>query len=425
MQTTHRVMRRRNFLQIGSAGVLLTLPRVLRAEAAGSEAPSNAKNVILIWLGGGPATIDMWDPKPDAPEYIRGEFATIGTTVPDVRICEHLPKTAQLLNRCTLVRSIRHSIPAHEPGSRYMLTGHLPSAATEYPALGSIAASRLDHRAAVPAYVAFNNPTVAGPGYLGSARSPFQLEENIRSLPSGVSLGENVDVSAFTARVGLRRAFDRRFDALNRDLVVSGLDTFHQQAVDVLQKDSIRRALDTEQEPQKVQEAYGQRSPLGRNALRACRLIEAGARFVTIGTTGWDTHSNNFALLRTSLLPQLDLAFSALVTELEERGLLASTIVYCCGEFGRTPQVNGTAGRDHWSRAMSALLAGGGLHAGLVYGQTDAEGGEPVLDECSPADLSATLLHRLGIDPQSTLTTPGGREMPILRDGRVLRSLLV
>ncbi len=413
---------RRNFLRLGSAGALLTLSGVLRAESTSAD-ERTGKNVILIWLGGGPSTIDMWDPKPEAPDYIRGEFASIATSIPGVQFSEHLPKMAAILDRCTLVRSVQHSIPAHEPGSRYMLTGHLPSAATEYPALGSVAAQLLPPRAALPAYVAFNPPTEAGAGYLGSARRPFSLAEEMRELPSGISLGDNVDPAEFAARVTLRRAFDKRFDALQRDLVVSGLDTFQQQAIDVLQKDSIRRALNIDQEPPEVLARYGQRSPLGRNALRACRLVEAGARFVTVGTSGWDTHSNNFGELRTSLLPQLDQAFAALVGELDERGLLASTVVYCCGEFGRTPQINGTAGRDHWARAMSALLAGGGFHAGLVYGATDPHGGEPIEGTCSPADLTATVMQCLGIDPQSLITTPSGREMPILRQGRVLTEL--
>ncbi len=417
---------RRSFLQLGAAGLLgLALPRVLRAEATGKQpTPDAANNLILIWLGGGPSTIDMWDPKPDAPDNIRGEFATISTAMPEVRISEHLPKMAKTLDRCTLIRSLKHSIPAHGPGSQYVLTGHLPSTATEYPSLGSIAARMLPSRAAIPPFVAFNNPSAGGSGYLGSAWDPFEVNDDSGRLPSGVSLGDNVDEAAFSARVRLRNQFDKRFDKLNHDPVASSLDVFQQQAVDVLRKDSIRRALDVENETEEVRGGYGSRSPLGRNALRACRLIEAGARFVTVGTTGWDTHANNFVQLQNNLLPQLDQALSALVADLEARSLLSSTIVCCCGEFGRTPTINDNAGRDHWSRAMSVLLAGGGFKSGYLHGATDKQGGEPIEDACTPADLAATILQRLGIAPTSKVKTLAGREMPISADGHVIEQLV-
>jgi uncharacterized protein (DUF1501 family) len=180
--------------------------------------------------------------------------------------------------------------------------------------------------------------------------------------------------------------------------------------------------LDLENETPELRKQFG-RSAYGQNALRACRLIEAGARFVTVGTTGWDTHVDNFATLRNNLLPQLDQALASLVTSLDERGLLDSTIVCCGGEFGRTPNVNGTAGRDHWSRAMSVFLAGGGFKPGYVHGATDKLGGEPIDGKCTPADLSATILNQLGIDPTAKLTAPSGREMPVIRNGQVIKEL--
>lgn len=417
---------RRSFLRIGTASLMgLTLPRLLRAESNSTPTGSGlAKNVILIWLDGGPSTIDMWDPKPEAIEGIRGEFATIATSVPGVQICEHLPKVAQVLDRCTLLRSVTHGIPAHGPGAQYVLTGRLPAAATEYPSLGSVTAYSLRSESAVPAYVAFRNPNAGKAGHLGSAWNPFELDEEVGALPSGVSLGDDADREAFATRVQLRSQFDRRFDRFARDPLADGLNKFQQQAVDVLHKDLIRKALDVEQEPQERRESFGLRSPLGRNCLRACRLIEAGARFVTVGTTGWDTHANNFRELRNRLLPQLDRAIAALIAELESRGLLSTTIVCCCGEFGRTPNINDNAGRDHWSRAMSVLLAGGGFKAGYVHGATDSHGGEPIDGGCSPADLAATILQRLGIAPTSILKSSSGREMPIVPGGREIAAVL-
>lgn len=422
---THMLQHRRGFLQLGAAGFFgLTLPRLLAAETNSSSAPvARAKNMILIWLDGGPATIDMWDPKPDAPDYIRGEFSTIATAVPDLRIGEHLPKMAAVMDRCTLVRSFHHTIPDHGPGSQYVLTGQLPSAATEYPSLGSITARLLPSTTGIPTYIAFQNPVAGGAGYLGSACNPFELSDSGSQLPPGLSLGDKADRSAFTSHVQLRRRLDRRFDAFNHDPVAHGLDAYHRQAVDVLQQDSVRLALNLESVPQDVRDRFGSRSTLGATMLRVCRLIEAGARFVTVSMSGWDTHANNFAQLRNTLLPQLDQALSALVTHMESSGLLSSTIVCCCGEFARTPEVNGNAGRDHWSRAASVLLAGGGFKAGHVHGATDTKGLAPIEGSCTPGDLTATLLHQLGIPITTKLAAPSGREFAIIRDGRVIQEL--
>jgi hypothetical protein len=216
---------------------------------------------------------------------------------------------------------------------------------------------------------------------------------------------------------------DRRFDRHGYDAVAAGLGRFQGSAVQILQEDSIRQALDLEKEPVELRDRYGTRSLFGRNVLKARRLVEAGVRFVTVGLTGWDTHANNFVQLRGTLLPQLDLALSTLLWDLDERGMLESTIVCCCGEFGRTPTVNGAGGRDHWSRAFSVLLAGGGFRPGLVYGATDNHGGEPIADACTPADLFATLLAALGIDHQAVVTTPSGRPMQLVKNARVLQNI--
>lgn len=423
MQRKRSTPSRRSFLQVG--GLLgLTLPKLLRAEAATPSAKNHrpAKNMIMIWLDGGPSTVDMWDLKPNAPESIRGEFAAISTSVAGLPICEHLPGMAKVMHKCTIIRSLKHNIPAHGPGSQYVMTGHLPSAVTEYPSLGSVTARMRESAGGIPPYVTFGNPPYRGAGYLGSAWNAFELGADARTLPDGVSLGAEADMVAFERRIKLRNVFDHRFDDRKADRIAQGLGAFQQQAVDVLRRDSIRRAIDIETTDDTQRELYGA-TTIGLNAIRARRLVESGVRFVTIGMSGWDTHVNNFTTLRNNLLPQLDKALAGLIFDLDRRGMLDDTIVCCCGEFGRTPQVNETAGRDHWSSAMSLLLAGGGIREGFVHGATDKWGMTVTDNPMNPADLAATLLWRLGIDPTTVTRTPSGRTMPIVRDGTIVADL--
>ena len=330
--------------------------------------------MIQIWLAGGPATIDMWDLKPDAPEGIRGEFRPTPTSAPGVTICEHLPGIAKLMNRCTLVRSLCHSISAHGPGTTYMATGNRPGPALEYPATGCLAARLLSPRKGVPPYVTFaalrDGISGTGAGYLGPAFGPFEVEGDPArgALQSrGASLPEGFAPRELEAREALRDRFDRGLRGLDSAEVMAGLDRFHRQAAEILLSDRVRAALDLSRESAALRDDYG-RTTLGQGALAARRLIEAGARFVSLGFGGWDTHGNNFRVLRDRLLPPLDKAISALVRDLESRGLLDETVVICAGEFGRTPRVNTTAGRDHWARSMAVLLAGGGFPGGAVYG---------------------------------------------------------
>jgi hypothetical protein len=424
---------RRDFLQVGAAGLLgLGLADLLRLEArsAPGKPKPKAQSVVLLWLGGGPATIDMWDPKPNAPENIRGEFKVIGTRVAGVHICEHLPKAAEIMQHCVLVRSLSHNIPAHGPGTVYMATGHPPTAALEHPSLGSLAAKLLPAPVGVPAYVLFGAARASGfpaeAGFLGRAYNPFQIEgEPGRGQlhVEGIALPDGFTVDQLADRTRLRNRFDARFKALDQSDLPASLDRFQQQALDILRSDKTRQAFAVEREKDSVRAAYGQ-SPFGQSVLAARRLVEAGARFITVGLGGWDTHAGNFRTLRNQLLPQLDRALSALVSDLETRGLLEQTIVYCAGEFGRTPQINGAGGRDHWARSMAVLLAGGGLRRGYVHGSTDAYGEAPTQEPCGPADLSATIFHALGFEPTREMETPSGRPVPLFREGKVIEGLL-
>lgn len=418
---------RRDFLSMGAAGLLgFGLADVLRAESRTTKPAKAAKSVIFIWLAGGPATIDMWDLKPGAPENIRGEFKPMATSQPGMEICEYMPGLAKMMNRCCLVRSLSHNIAAHGPGTVYVTTGNRPSPALEYPTLGSLVAKLLPAPAGIPPFISFAGVPAGNAGFLGAAFNPFEVQNSSgRGAPQlkGISLPEGFTVDQLNRREQLRNQFDASFKALDQADLPASLDKFHQQALDILRSDKARRAFDLTSEPAKVREAYGE-SPFGGSMLTARRLIEAGVRFVTLGLGGWDTHAGNFRTLRGQLLPQLDRPLAALVEDLDARGLLDSTIVYCGGEFGRTPRVNSTAGRDHWARTISVLLAGGGFPQGYVHGSTDEHGWEPRTNPCSPDDLAATLVHRLGLRSDQQVTTTSGRPVPLFREGNAIEQLM-
>ncbi len=380
-----------------------------------------------MWLGGGPATIDMWDLKPDAPEEYRGEFKPIDTAVSGVRICEHLPKIAAEMKRCALVRSLHHSITDHGAGAAYLATGHPPAAALKHPALGAIAAKLLSAENGVPPSIALDGAAgfPGGAGFLGATCDPFTAEVGGRGAGrvESVSLPAGFTAEQFADRTRLRGALDTKFRALNQADLPAALDGFQQQAVDILGSDRVRKAFDLSSEKEAVRERYGS-TAFGRCALTARRLIEAGARCVTVGLNGWDTHGGNFRTLRQQLLPELDRVLAALVSDLGDRGRLDRTVVYCAGEFGRTPRINGNAGRDHWARSMAVFLAGGGVKGGTVHGSTDAHGLTPATDACSPGDVSATVMSLLGVEPTREVRTPSGRPIQLFRDGKVIDALV-
>jgi hypothetical protein len=437
-------VRRRDFLAVGTAGVLgLTLPELLRREARGATVGTKpagrgqAKGVIMLWLAGGPATIDMWDLKPDAPEGIRGEFKPIATKLPGAMISEHLPKVASVLDKAILVRSLAHTIPSHAPATTFMTTGNKPTPALQFPSMGSVAAKLLTVPKGVPPYVTFgeqrNSAGLAG--YLGTSYNPFIIEGsnagkrkdeaaggNLRvrgiSLPNGFTLHE------LDNRDKLLQSFDQGLRAIDgSDDLVGGLDTFHQQALDILRSDRTKKAFDLASEPASLRESYGTDN-FGQGVLAARRLIEAGVRFATVSVGGWDTHQKTFELHKKERQPLIDKAISTLLTDLDQRGMLDDTIVLVAGEFGRTPKINKNVGRDHWARSMAVLVAGGGLKRGYVHGSTDAQGMAPSTEPVTPDDLSATIVSRLGIDPTLEMATPTGRKVQLYREGRVIEKLL-
>jgi len=443
-QTDCEGVHRRDFLKIGATGLMgLSLPQLLKMEqtarAAGTTA--KAKSVIMVWLAGGPATIDMWDLKPEAPEGIRGEFKPINTKADGIQISEHLPKMASVMDRATIVRSLHHTIPSHLPGTIFMTTGNKPTPALQYPSLGSLAMKLLPAAAGVPPYVTFNelrNGTAGGAGYLGTAYNPFIVEgaaggkggkDGKEAAPAnlrvrGITLPNGFTLDELDNRDKLLQGFDMRFQALDQSAdLTEGLDSFHKQALEILRSDKTRKAFDLGQEPTGLRERYG-KDGFGQGVLAARRLVEAGVRVASISLGGWDTHQKTFEAHSKRLLPQLDQTLSALIEDLSNRGMLDSTIVYCAGEFGRTPKINKNVGRDHWARSMAVVLAGGGFKKGYVHGTTDAQGMAPALEPVTPDDVASTIFHTLGLDPHQEMQTPTGRPVQLFREGRVIEKLL-
>jgi hypothetical protein len=437
---------RRDFLRFGTAGLFgLSLPQLLRLEAradarratgaAGGPPKRRADAVIQVWLGGGPASIDIWDLKPNAPAEIRGEFKPMATVADGVQVSEHLPLMAKSVDKVSVVRSLFHTIPSHGPATTFMNSGNKPTPAVQYPWLGALSARLLPAEKGVPPYVSFGSRQGSNEaGFLGTAYNPFPVEgagngKGGKGDPGGfrvrgIQLPPGFSLDDLAHRDKLMRDFDSTFRSVDTSAdLVDGLDVFHKEALDILRSDRTKRAFDLAREPQSVREHYGT-SPFGQGVLAARRMVEAGVRFVTVSLGGWDTHQKNFEALSKRLLPQLDQTLSALIEDLHGRGMLDRTVVYCAGEFGRTPKINKNAGRDHWARSMAVVLAGGGFKSGYVHGTTDAQGMAPATDPCTPDDLAATLFNQLGLDPHQELTTPTGRPIQLFREGRVVDKLL-
>ena len=422
---------RRDVLRIGAIPLLgVSLPKLLAAADTRDHHAVRppAKNIILVWLDGGPSTIDMWDLKPDAKSTIRGEFSEIPTTADGISIGEHLPRMARQMHHCTLVRSLTHTVSEHTQGAEHVLTGNPIRPALKYPSIGAIVASQSssDASQSVPAYMDLTTTGLGGAGYLGASHDPFVVDRfaDLRrtrsadqfTLPDGLTIAD-LDRRR-TVLNSIEEGF-RRFDGTNR---ADEMSAFQQQALNILAAGKTRAALNIFEEERKVVEQYGQTS-LGQSALAARRLVQAGVRFVTIGMGGWDTHAGNFTQLRSNLLPTLDRALAALIEDLDTVGLLEETIVYCAGEFNRTPIINAQGGRDHWARSMSVLIAGGGFKPGFVYGTTDKDGAAPDSFACAPADVNATILNRIGIPRDMKLISPDGRPMAMFHESAVLDKL--
>ena len=414
---------RRDFVRVGAIGTGLGLADFLRAD---QTKPAKATSAIFVYLGGGPSHMDTFDLKPDAPVEVRGDFKPIDTNVPGVRICEHLPKLAKLADTFAIVRGVSHNIAAHELGTEYLNAGNRPIPSLVYPGYGAVASKELAGDKELPHFVAVPT-TPQKAGYLGVRYAPLQTNDvpkpNVPFSVRGITLGNGLTVEQFEKRNNLLDDLDTTFKGAEADSkLIDGMDKFARQAFDMIRSPKAREAFDVSGEKPDVAKPFGD-GRFGMSCLLAMRLIAAGVRFVTVSFTGWDTHANNFKSLQTGLLPQLDTGLSALLAGLRDRGLLDTTTVYVVGEFGRTPKINDKAGRDHWPRAMTALLAGGGIKGGQVIGASDAKGMGPATEGYTPDQLAASFYHTLWIDHRKEYRTATGRPVMIVREGSIIRPL--
>ena len=420
-------LRRRDFLKAGAIGGLgLSLASYLRLAKAGEIAPSKGRSAIYINLTGGPTHLDTFDLKPDAPAEIRGEFKPIKTNVSGMEICELMPKLAKCADKYIILRGVSHSIAAHNLGTDYMNTGNRPLPSLDYPSYGAVVSKELPAAAGLPSFVAIPN-TSQRPGYLGVQYAA--LETNSTPLPGkpfsvrGITLGRGLTISDVEKRQRLLDDLDTTFKGFEQSSnLLEGLDEFSRQAHDIITSPKARAAFDVSQEKPAITERFGSHG-FGQSCLLACRLVEAGVRFATVSFGGWDTHGNNFQILKNGKLAQLDDGLSALFATLAEKGLLESTSVYVTGEFGRTPKINPRAGRDHWPRAMFVLLAGGGMKAGQVIGASDDRAMGPAGEPITPDQVAASFYHSLGIDYTKEYRTPTGRPVMLVRNGGLVKGL--
>lgn len=435
MKCSDHVLSRRNLLTIGAVGGLgLTLTDFFRIKKAQAEQVNfesregTAKSVIYIFLPGGMAQQESFDPKPYSPLEYRGSFASIPTALTGERISQAFPKTAKILDKLTLIRSMTHGEAAHERGVHNMHTGYRPSPALQYPSIGSVVSHELGPRNHLPPYVLVPGQTnpYQGTGYLSTSFSGFSLgadpaakDFKVRDLelPSGVTM------ERFNKRRKLLDVVNGHFREQEESVAIDSLDTFYQRAYSMINSEKARLAFDISKEPKAMRAAYGQ-NQAGQRMLLARRLVEAGVRFVTLTYGGWDHHNkidSNFK----KMAPSLDQAYAALINDLDQRGLLDSTLVCLCSEFGRSPKINQTAGRDHWPKVFSSILAGGGTQRGLVFGKSNAIASEPEDSPVSVADWVKTIYHCIGINAEKELMAPGARPVEIVDGGSVRRELLI
>ena len=433
---------RRDMLCVGGLTALgLGMPDVLRLQklAADEDAPAKAKSCVLIWLDGGPSHLETLDLKPKAPVEVRGPFQPIETAVPGIQISEFMPHTARMMQQVAIIRSMTSPLGEHNFGTHYLMTGYKPTPVLEYPTYGAVLAHLRPRNGVLPAYVSVPDFRVGGSkltgnGYLPVSSRPF----SIGSDPSKPNFRVR-DLSFFpgvtATRIARRREFVGALDRFSR-LVDSSTNTpadpEFEQAYRLITSREAKQAFDLSDEPKSVRQRYGSKT-VGQSCLLARRLIERGVPFVTVNHRGWDTHRDLVTRLKdgytgarvpVGLIPSLDLALTALIDDLQQRRLLDETLIVVMGEFGRTPKLNTAAGRDHWPRVFSVLLAGGGTRGGQVIGSSDAVGESPKDRPVTPADLACTIYSLLGVDSERELQTTDGRPVRINANGKVISEIV-
>ena len=442
-------------LKVGGLGLLgLNMPGLLRAEAK-KKLTARAKSVIFLFQYGGPSHVDMFDRKPDAPEGIRGPLKGIPTSMPGLHVCEGLERVAKIMDKVTLIRSMHHTMKNHNSAGYYALTGHAPSTDDQrlrdslelYPAYGSVVDKLAPVGQDMPSFVSYPHVIADGsitPGqhasFLGKRHDPLLVLQDPNSanfsLPE-LTLPASLTVERLEQRRELQKLIDAQSRMLDYSAAAQGLDAYYEKALAMLNSPKLRKAFDLSAEPDTMREAYG-RTTYGQSCLLARRLVEAGAKFVTvyfssniggqsIESGGWDTHGFNntrmYKIIPKYHLPITDQTLPTLLNDLEDRGLLDSTLVLWMGEFGRTPKINENASRDHWPQCYTTLLAGGGVKRGYIYGASDKSGAFPAENPVRPDDLAATLYYMLGIDPHTEVYGVGNRPL-LIADGKPVLDIL-
>lgn len=454
------MMSRRHLLKVGGMGLLgLSMPRLLAAEAqqkgAANPPRARAKSVIFLYQFGGPSHIDMFDRKPDAPEGIRGPLKSIPTTMPGLTVCEGLPRVAKVMDKVTLIRSMHHTMKNHNSASYYALTGHAPpvddirlrDSLDLYPGYGCVVDRLAPCGSEMPTHVAFPYVIRDGsvtPGqhasFLGKAHDPLLITQDPNAknfrLPE-LSLPANLSFERLEQRRELQKLIDEQSRLLDFSATAQGLDAYYDKALAMLNSERLRKAFDLSAESDELRDRYG-RTTYGQSCLLARRLVEAGTKFVTVyfsgsiggqSTTGggWDTHGFNntrmYPIIEKYHLPLTDQTLPTFLSDLDDRGLLDSTLVVWMGEFGRTPKINTNASRDHWPQCYTVLLAGGGVKRGFIYGASDKDGAYPAENPVRPDDLSATIYHLLGIDSKTEVRGPTNRPL-LISEGKPIMGVL-
>jgi hypothetical protein len=439
---------RRSFIQVGVlGGIGLSLAEFFRASAgsvrsAGDAAPRSegkAKSAIQIILPGGLAHQESWDPKPEAPIEYRGPLGVVKTKIPGVVFSENLAKTAQVADKITVVRSITGRIPDHAQATYHMFTGYLPTPAILHPCMGAVVSHEFGPKNNLPPFVGVPNvPVAAGTGYLSSKYGAFELgaDPGQRNFQvRDITLPKGMNDERFGYRKIAREAVEDHFRKTEANpSEMDAMDDFYQQAYKLISSPAARKAFSLDGEPDAMTKLYGEyKNPrngqpfsISRQLMLARRLVEAGVRFVTVmynGSQGWDNHVRIKDAVDGGM-PAFDHALAGLVTDLDQRGMLDSTLIMVTSEFGRTPKINENAGRDHWARVYSYALAGGGIKRGQIYGASNATASEPDRDPVTVEDYLATVYHQLGINAEDRLVAPGDRPIDIVRGGKVVEGLI-
>jgi hypothetical protein len=416
-------MNRRSFIQSGAVfGV--TLPALL----AEQQKNAKAKSLIHVYLPGGMATQEAWDPKPFSPLEYRGPFSAIDTSVTGLRFSETMKDMAKVADKITVIHSMTHGEAAHDRGTQNMFTGYKPSPALKYPSFGAVVSHELGSRKDMPPYICIPkapNPH-ANAGYLSPAYGPFGLGGDPASegfKVRDIALPDGMSEERFLKRRSLLDIVDSGFNNAESSKQLEAMNSFYQDAYGMISSPKARAAFDINKESNSIKRKYGENGA-GMRMLMARRLVEAGVRLVTLTYGGWDHHNNILKSFGDKNGPELDRALAALITDLDERGLLDETLVMVSSEFGRTPKINANAGRDHWPRVFSTVLAGGGVKRGYVHGASDALATEPEDSPVTVMDFAATVYHQLGINPHKRLMAPGSRPVDIVNNGKIITEIL-